>query len=106
MTDVRKAVTASDLSSKHKSSRPAPLTRRQTPQVAQKLGKNPRDRERELEDERWFDEERDSFPTYWYVYFYALLLLRVPALIAWLHSMTCEKQFVPQDERFLYCSEA
>ncbi len=21
-------------------------------------------------------------------------------------SMTCEKQFVPQDERFLYCSEA
>ena len=68
MTDVRKAVTASDLSSKHKSSRPAPLTRRQTPQVAQKLGKNPRDRERELEDERWFDEERDSFPTYWYVY--------------------------------------
>ena len=67
MTDVRKAVTASDLSSKHKPSRPAPLTRRHTPQVAQKLGKNPRDRERELEEERWFDEERDSFPTFWYV---------------------------------------
>ncbi|KAH8890784.1 hypothetical protein GQ53DRAFT_765522 [Thozetella sp. PMI_491] len=85
MTDVRKAVTVSDLSTKHKPSRPAPLTRRHTPQASQKLGRNPRDRERELEEERWFDEERDSFPTY---------------------CMTCEKQFVPQDERFLYCSEA
>ncbi|KAK2070358.1 hypothetical protein P8C59_004859 [Phyllachora maydis] len=61
------------------------MTRRATPQTAQKLGKNPRDREREWEEERWFDEERESFPQF---------------------CMTCEKQFVPQDERFLYCSEA
>ena len=66
MTDVRKAA-PSDLSYKHKSStaRPAPMTRRTTPQFVQKLGKSPRDRERELEDERWFDEERESFPQYW-----------------------------------------
>ena len=43
------------------------MTRRTTPQSAQKLGKNPRDREREWEEERWWDEERESFPQYWYV---------------------------------------
>lgn len=26
-----------------------------------------RDRERELEEERWFEEERESFPQFWYV---------------------------------------
>jgi hypothetical protein len=57
MTDVRKAVSAS---------RPS-ATRRTTPQSALKLGRNPRDRERELEDELWWDEERESFPNYWYV---------------------------------------
>jgi len=76
MTDVRKAVSAS---------RPS-ATRRTTPQSAQKLGRNPRDRERELEDELWWDEERESFPNY---------------------CMICEKQFVSSsDDRFLYCSEA
>ncbi|KAK4456127.1 hypothetical protein QBC34DRAFT_10276 [Podospora aff. communis PSN243] len=76
MTDVRKAVGAS---------RPTTMTRRTTPQSAQKLGKNPRDREREWEEERWWDEERESFPQY---------------------CMICEKQFVPADDRFLYCSDA
>ncbi|KAI1378278.1 hypothetical protein F4677DRAFT_389662 [Hypoxylon crocopeplum] len=81
-TDVRKAVTNSDLS---KPRRPQTLTRKSTPQTVQKLGKNPRDREREWEEERWFDDERESFPQF---------------------CMTCEKQFTPQDEKFLYCSEA
>ncbi|KAI0840611.1 hypothetical protein F5Y06DRAFT_243997 [Hypoxylon sp. FL0890] len=81
-TDVRKAVAVSDLS---KPRRPQTLTRKSTPQTVQKLGKNPRDREREWEEERWFDDERESFPQF---------------------CMTCEKQFTPQDEKFLYCSEA
>ncbi|XDG00849.1 hypothetical protein ABKA04_000464 [Annulohypoxylon sp. FPYF3050] len=81
-TDVRKAVTTSDLS---KPRRPQTLTRKSTPQTVQKLGKNPKDREREWEEERWFDDERESFPQF---------------------CMTCEKQFTPQDEKFLYCSEA
>ncbi|KAJ9151788.1 Life-span regulatory factor domain-containing protein [Pleurostoma richardsiae] len=85
LTDVRKAVAVSEPSTRHKSSRPPPMTRRVTPQAALKLGKNPRDREREWEDERWWEEERESFPQF---------------------CMTCEKQFVPQDDRFLYCSEA
>jgi hypothetical protein len=77
MTDVRKAVTISELSAKYnsKSSRPAPLTRRTTPQVAQKLGKSPREREREWDDERWWDDERESFPQFWYVKHSPLLLL-------------------------------
>ncbi|KAK3333597.1 hypothetical protein B0T19DRAFT_399261 [Cercophora scortea] len=86
MTDVRKAASSTDVSSKNKtSSRPGPVTRRTTPQAVQKLGKNPRDREKEWEEERWFDEERESFPQY---------------------CMICEKQFVPSDDRFLYCSDS
>ncbi|KAK0738408.1 hypothetical protein B0T18DRAFT_433220 [Schizothecium vesticola] len=76
MTDVRKAVSST--------TRPATMTRRTTPTAAPKLGKNPRDREREWEEERWWDEERESFPQY---------------------CMICEKQFVPSDDRFLYCSD-
>lgn len=68
-TDVRKAVTTSDLS---KPRRPQTLSRKSTPQVVHKLGKNPRDREREWEEERFFEDERESFPQFWYVY-YALL---------------------------------
>lgn len=79
-SDVRKAVTVTDLSSRHKSTRPA-MTRRTTPQV--KLGKNPRDREREMEDEYWLSDERESFPQF---------------------CMTCEKQC--PDEKAVYCSEA
>ncbi|KAH8782745.1 hypothetical protein F5883DRAFT_131115 [Diaporthe sp. PMI_573] len=82
-TDVRKAVTVSDLSTRHKSTRPA-MTRRTTPH---KLGKNLRERERDMDDEYWLsvEHERESFPQF---------------------CMTCEKQFVPQDEKFLYCSES
>jgi hypothetical protein len=67
LTDVRKAGAANDAasSSRHKPSRPAPPLRKNTPQAAAKLGKNPRDREREWEDERWWDEEGESFPHYW-----------------------------------------
>ncbi|KAL2141827.1 hypothetical protein VTI28DRAFT_1914 [Corynascus sepedonium] len=82
-TDVRKAVTATDPSSKKYSSRPA-MSRRITPQSAPKLGKSPRDREKELDEQRWWDEERESFPAY---------------------CMTCEKQFIPLDDQSLYCSE-
>ncbi|KAH6653886.1 hypothetical protein BKA67DRAFT_535232 [Truncatella angustata] len=82
MTDVRKAVTVSDLS---RPKRPQTLSRRTTPSVVQKLGKNPRDREREWDEERGWEDERESFPQY---------------------CMTCEKQFVPSGERHLYCSDS
>ncbi|KAI0879560.1 hypothetical protein GGS24DRAFT_2488 [Hypoxylon argillaceum] len=82
MTDVRKAGGAADPS---RSRRPQTLTRKSTPQTLQKLGKNPKEREREWEEEQWSGDERESFPQY---------------------CMTCEKQFIAQDERFLYCSEA
>ncbi|KAI1247458.1 hypothetical protein MGN70_011348 [Eutypa lata] len=82
LTDVRKAVTVSDLS---KPRRPQTLSRKQTPQTALKLGKSPKVREKEWEEERWFEDDRESFPQF---------------------CMTCEKQFIPQDEKFLYCSEA
>lgn len=58
MTDVRKAVTATD-PAKYK--RPA-MTRKQTPQ---KLGRSQREREREW-SESW-EDERESFPQFWYV---------------------------------------
>ncbi|KAI0406601.1 hypothetical protein F4802DRAFT_87028 [Xylaria palmicola] len=82
MTDVRKAGGAVDTS---RSRRPQTLARKSTPQTLQKLGKNPRDREREWEEEQWSADERETFPQF---------------------CMTCEKQFIAQDERFLYCSEA
>lgn len=43
------------------------MTRRTTDKAAQKLGKSPRDREREWDDERWWEDERESFPQFWYV---------------------------------------
>jgi hypothetical protein len=43
------------------------LTRKSTPQTLQKLGKSPRDRERGWEEDHWFEDERESFPQYWYV---------------------------------------
>ncbi|KAK5664256.1 hypothetical protein OQA88_474 [Cercophora sp. LCS_1] len=61
------------------------MTRKTTSQSVQKLGKSPRDREREWEEERWWDEERESFPQY---------------------CMICDKQCPPSSEQFLYCSEA
>lgn len=74
MTDVRKATS---------STRPA-MMRRTTPQTSQKLGRNMRDREREMEEERWFEEERESFPQF---------------------CMSCEKQFIPDNDQSLYCSK-
>ncbi|KAI3577095.1 hypothetical protein IWW34DRAFT_851437 [Fusarium oxysporum f. sp. albedinis] len=74
-TDVRKAVTATD-PAKYK--RPV-MTRRHTPQ---KLGRSQREREREW-TESW-EDERESFPQF---------------------CMTCEKQFIPHDDMFLYCSD-
>jgi hypothetical protein len=67
LTDVRKAVGSTDPSAKKHSSRPAAMTRRTTPQSVPKLGRNPRDREKEWEEERWWDEERESIPQFWYV---------------------------------------
>ncbi|KAJ0298767.1 hypothetical protein COL516b_009567 [Colletotrichum fioriniae] len=57
---TEKTVTATDPSRYGK--RPSTLTRRQTPQ---KLGKNPRDREREREQQDSWDDERESFPQFW-----------------------------------------
>ncbi|KAF4838998.1 hypothetical protein CGCTS75_v000060 [Colletotrichum tropicale] len=78
---TEKTVTATDPSRYGK--RPTTLSRRQTPVAAQKLGKSHRDREREWQDS--WDDDRESFPQF---------------------CMTCEKQFVPQDVKTLYCSEA
>ncbi|KAI2630937.1 hypothetical protein GGR54DRAFT_177429 [Hypoxylon sp. NC1633] len=120
-TDVRKVVTASDHS---KPRRPQILTRKSTPQTVQKLGKNPRDREREWEEERWFDDERESFPQFWgrsaSLFHSSIMQHSLPVqetcvccVTTWSShagnhqlGMTCEKQFTPQDEKFLYCSEA
>lgn len=184
LTDVRKAVTASDPSYKKHSSRPS-MSRKITPQAVPKLGKSPRDREKEWEEDRWWDEERESFPQYWYVIITRYLTVALffflrfcyvsqfcllgsfplkrlslficlhpspdmqvtcatpepgplgrkkrgkaeqagsicgsagrsflhtpclcvtseePALTGPVRSMICEKQFVPTDDQFLYCS--
>ncbi|KAK0736995.1 hypothetical protein B0T21DRAFT_437924 [Apiosordaria backusii] len=128
MTDVRKAVSASDPNYKKHSSRPTTMTRRITPQSAPKLGRSPRDRERELDDERWWDEERESFPQYceergkegstttlgtdlWgsarvAVPAYVLTFSWENAQLTESFSMVCEKQFVPSDDQNLYCSDS
>jgi len=80
MTDVRKAVAVSDLS---KGRRPQ-LSRRATPQNVLKLGKNPKTRERESEEQKWGNSDRECFPQF---------------------CMTCEKQFLSVDEGSLYCSD-
>lgn len=58
------------------------VARRQTPVSGQKLGRSHREREREMHDS--WDDERESFPQF---------------------CMTCEKQFMPHDEKHLYCSD-
>ncbi|PFH58408.1 hypothetical protein XA68_13725 [Ophiocordyceps unilateralis] len=80
MTDVRRSVTATDPAARQR--RPG-LSRRHTPANAQLLGRGHRERDREGWQESWHDE-RESFPQF---------------------CMGCEKQFVPHNERFLYCSE-
>jgi hypothetical protein len=99
MTDVRKAVTATDPSTRQK--RPG-MTRHHTPASAHKLGRNHREREREYH-ESW-EEERESFPQYWYATDTRPTQPSYTDLCC-ASSMICEKQFVPHDERHLYCSE-
>ncbi|KKF93050.1 Life-span regulatory factor [Ceratocystis platani] len=48
-----------------------------------KLGKGPRERERQIYDDEWNSNEHESFPQF---------------------CMTCEKQFFDANERQLYCS--
>lgn len=63
--------------SSSKASRPTAMTRRSSTQTSQKLGRSPRERERDWDEDRWFEDERESFPQYWYVNmtpFLALLL--------------------------------
>lgn len=62
MTDVRRAVTATDPSAKPR--RPG-MTRRHTPVSAQKLGRSHRERERERDWKESWDDERESFPQFW-----------------------------------------
>ncbi|KAI0850990.1 hypothetical protein F5Y00DRAFT_23882 [Daldinia vernicosa] len=121
-TEARRAVTASDA----KPRRPQTLTRKSTPQTVLKLGKSPKDREKELEEERWFDDERETFPQFWvrsgslFLSFCATLMPLQAIYVGCVTTrsshagdqrwgclvMTCEKQFTPQDEKILYCSEA
>lgn len=100
-TDIRKTVGVSDMS---KPKRPA-VSRRQTPVSFQKLGKSQRERERD--QQLMWDDERESFPQYWYV---EINTCRLPCsyMNDWLtqpNSMTCEKQFLPHDDKHLYCSD-
>lgn len=60
MTDVRKAVTATDPA---RLKRPATVTRRVTPQGSAR--KSSSHRERDWQEEHFFEEERESFPQYW-----------------------------------------
>ncbi|ERS99345.1 uncharacterized protein SPSK_04383 [Sporothrix schenckii 1099-18] len=92
MTDVRKAASTSD--SKHKTSskhgNSSSSSRRtgsssQPSSKSSKSGSSSRDAEKLRDDDYWYDDERESFPQF---------------------CMTCEKQFVAKDDRFLYCSEA
>ncbi|KAI1437689.1 hypothetical protein GGR50DRAFT_20339 [Xylaria sp. CBS 124048] len=81
-TDIRKVGSAADPS---RTRRPQALTRKSLPQPLHSPGKNSRDYEKVYDGDQFSDDERESFPQF---------------------CMTCEKQFVAQDERFLYCSEA
>jgi hypothetical protein len=78
------------------------MTRKSSTQNAPKLGKSPRDREKELDDERWWDEERESFPQYWYVVNTILLfLLASHALpLCGFTTALCLGSFPSEDFRF------
>lgn len=80
------------------------MTRRHTPSNAQKLGRG----NREHNSEVWDNDERESFPQYWYGHASPVCgaAKRPFSLTLVSYSMTCEKQFVPYDEMFLYCSDA
>ncbi|KAL1842723.1 hypothetical protein VTJ49DRAFT_4361 [Mycothermus thermophilus] len=84
-TDVRKAVTATDLSGKRNGPRSPTMTKKTALQSSSKQRRSTRDRERDEDDDGWWDDERESFPAY---------------------CMVCDKQFTSQDEGSLYCSSA
>lgn len=63
MTDVRKAVTASDPSRYKRSSTAARRS-------GASASKSSRDRERDYQDDHHFDDESDTFPQFWYVQLY------------------------------------
>ncbi|RBR16687.1 uncharacterized protein FIESC28_06840 [Fusarium coffeatum] len=96
-TDVRKTSTTTD-SSKYK--RPV-MTRRHTPQ---KLGRSQREREREC-SASW-EDERESFPQFCPGHGDGdAVMFRYHAARGFIGFMTCEKQFIPHDDMFLYCSD-
>lgn len=75
-----------------KTSKPAPLLRKTTPQYVTKSGSawnntntSRRDRDRERDDEDRGRDSGESFPQF---------------------CMSCEKQFLPANNTFLYCSES
>lgn len=71
--------------SERKSSRPAPLSRKTTPQFITKTPSTGRsEHRRERDDEERGRDSGESFPQF---------------------CMTCEKQFLPANNTFLYCSE-
>lgn len=76
------------------------MTRRTTPTAAPKLGKNPRDREREWEEERWWDEERESFPQYWYV---GLALSLAFCIYVWHSRFPSKSPPLIKPQRHLIC---
>jgi hypothetical protein len=80
MTDVRKA-----LSSSQRQRSSGNTSKRSKEQPSYKLGKSPKEREREYYEYADDGDDRDTFPQY---------------------CMACEKEFNPIDERCLYCSEA
>lgn len=71
--------------SERKSSRSAPLSRKTTPQFITKTPSGSGRLHREREDEERGRDSGESFPQF---------------------CMTCEKQFLPANNTFLYCSEA
>lgn len=79
-TDVRKALGGSQ---RQRSS--GNTSKRSKEQASHKLGKSPKDRDREYYEYADDGDGRDTFPQY---------------------CMACEKQFLPVDDRCLYCSEA
>ncbi|PHH56121.1 hypothetical protein CFIMG_003452RAa [Ceratocystis fimbriata CBS 114723] len=73
-TDVRRVPSDLTMASKH---------RKTSSKDIRKLGKGPRERERQIYDDEWNSNEHESFPQF---------------------CMTCEKQFFDANERQLYCS--
>ena len=67
----------------------------------------PFQRERERDQQLMWDDERESFPQYWCVEINTCRLLcsYMNDWLTRLNSMTCEKQFLPHDDKHLYCSD-